>query len=111
MPGLGIGRRGRATASDQDRQVRTLTRRTDGATGARASTRERGRFRFGNHDLASFQKSFASRGWKHGAGFETGEAIAISRKVTAELSRRKILASTRPEPLQVTENTGKIVRP
>jgi hypothetical protein len=38
-------------------------------------------------DLASFQKSFASRGWKHGAGFETGEAITISKKVTAELTR------------------------
>lgn len=38
-------------------------------------------------DLASFEKSFASRGWKHGARFETGEAITISKKVTAELSR------------------------
>jgi len=38
-------------------------------------------------DLASFQKSFASRGWKHGAGFETGEAITISKRVAAELTR------------------------
>ena len=62
-------------------------------------------------DLASFQRSFASRGWKHAVGFETEEAGKISKRVAAELSRRKILASTRPEPLQVTENTGKIVRP
>jgi hypothetical protein len=38
-------------------------------------------------DLASFQQSFASRGWKHGTGFETGEAIDISRRVAAELTR------------------------
>ena len=38
-------------------------------------------------DLASFQKSFASRGWKHGAGFETGEAIRIAKTVSAEMSR------------------------
>ena len=41
----------------------------------------------GIRDLASFQKSFASRGWKHGNGFETGEAIAISKKVAAEMTR------------------------
>ena len=38
-------------------------------------------------DLDSFEKSFASRGWKHGAGFETGEAITISKRVAAELTR------------------------
>ena len=38
-------------------------------------------------DRASCQKSFASRGWKHGAGFETGDAIAVSKRVAAELSR------------------------
>jgi len=38
-------------------------------------------------DVASFQKSFALRGWKHRVGFETGEAIAISRRVAAELTR------------------------
>jgi hypothetical protein len=37
-------------------------------------------------DLASFQKSFASYGRKHGAGFETEAAVTIARKVTAELS-------------------------
>ena len=41
----------------------------------------------GIRDFISFQTSFASRGWKHGAGFETGEAITISRKVAAELTR------------------------
>ena len=39
-------------------------------------------------DVASFQASFASRGWKHLAGFETGEAARITRQVAAELSRR-----------------------
>jgi len=38
-------------------------------------------------DLASFQTSFALRGWKHGAGFETEEAGKISKRVAAELSR------------------------
>lgn len=38
-------------------------------------------------DLASFQKSFAARGWKHGTRFETGDAIRVARKVAAELSR------------------------
>jgi len=38
-------------------------------------------------DLASFQKVFAARGWKHGNGFETGKAITISKQVTAELTR------------------------
>jgi hypothetical protein len=37
-------------------------------------------------DLASFQKSFEARGWKHRTGFETGEAIAIARRVAAELT-------------------------
>lgn len=37
-------------------------------------------------DLASFQKSFTSRGWKHGTGFETDHAISIARKVATELS-------------------------
>ena len=40
---------GRAAASDQARQVRPLTRRTDGVAGARASTRKRGGVRIGNH--------------------------------------------------------------
>ena len=47
-------------------------------------------------DLASFQRSFASRGWKHGAGFETEEAATVSRRVAAELSRREIKASSGP---------------
>jgi hypothetical protein len=38
-------------------------------------------------DPASFRKSFASHGWTHGAGFETEAAMAITRKVTAELTR------------------------
>ena len=38
-------------------------------------------------DFASFQKSFESRGWKHGAGLETGEAVQITRTVAAELAR------------------------
>jgi hypothetical protein len=38
-------------------------------------------------DLASFQKSFAARGWKHAAGFETEEAGRILKKVAAELRR------------------------
>lgn len=38
-------------------------------------------------DLASFQKSFASRGWNHGNGFETEQAQNITRRVAAELSR------------------------
>ena len=43
-------------------------------------------------DLASFQKSFASRGWKHAAGFETAEAREISKRVAAELRRPIIKA-------------------
>ena len=39
-------------------------------------------------DLASFRKSFALRGWTHGAGIETEEAGRIARQVAAELSRR-----------------------
>jgi len=38
-------------------------------------------------DLASFQEVFAARGWRSGDGFETAEAKAITRRVTAELSR------------------------
>jgi hypothetical protein len=41
-------------------------------------------------DLASFQKSFAARGWKHAAGFETEEAARMAKRVAAELSRRKM---------------------
>jgi hypothetical protein len=37
-------------------------------------------------DAASFRKAFASRGWKHGPGFETEEATRITRKVAAELA-------------------------
>jgi hypothetical protein len=40
-------------------------------------------------DLASFQRSFASRGWAHTAGFETEEARRISKRVTAELTDRE----------------------
>ena len=39
-------------------------------------------------DVASFEKSFALRGWKHPAGFETEEAGRISKRVATELSRR-----------------------
>ena len=46
-------------------------------------------------DLASFQTSFASRGWKHRAGFETEEAGKISKRVAAELSRREVKAPPR----------------
>lgn len=45
-------------------------------------------------DFASFQKSFASRGWKHATGLETEKAGEISKRVAAELSRRKIKASS-----------------
>jgi hypothetical protein len=38
-------------------------------------------------DLASFQKSFASIGRKHSAGFETEEANKILGRVATELSR------------------------
>ena len=38
-------------------------------------------------DLASFQNSFASRGWKHRDGFETEQAQNITRRVASELSR------------------------
>jgi hypothetical protein len=48
-------------------------------------------------DLTSFQNSFASRGWKHAAGFETEEAGKVSKRVAAELSRRKMKASLQPE--------------
>ena len=46
-------------------------------------------------DLASFQKSFASRGWKHRDGFETEQAKNITRRVASELSRARHQA--RPE--------------
>jgi hypothetical protein len=48
-------------------------------------------------DLASFQNSFASRGRKHAAGFETEEAGKISKRVAAELSRRELKAPPKPE--------------
>jgi hypothetical protein len=38
-------------------------------------------------DLASFQKSVASHGRTHAAGVETAAAIAITKRVTAELAR------------------------
>jgi hypothetical protein len=38
-------------------------------------------------DVDSFQKSFATGGWRHGTGFETAEATRITRQVAAELSR------------------------
>ena len=41
----------------------------------------------GIRDLGSFQKAFASLGWKHGDGFETEEAKIITRRVAAELIR------------------------
>ncbi len=37
-------------------------------------------------DMASFQSSFASRGWKHEAGFETEAARKVAATVAAELS-------------------------
>jgi len=40
-------------------------------------------------DLASFQKSFASRGRKNSAGYETEAAAAITRKVASELARSR----------------------
>lgn len=49
-------------------------------------------------DLASFQKYFASRGWKHGAGFETGDAITVSKKVAAELSSGRDSSFERRRP-------------
>jgi len=48
-------------------------------------------------DLASFQKSFASSGWKRAAGFETEQAGKISKRVAAELNRREIKAPPKPE--------------
>ena len=36
-------------------------------------------------DLASFQKSFAGRGWKGAHGFETAQAREITKRVAAEL--------------------------
>ena len=40
-------------------------------------------------NLVSFQNSFVSRGWSHGAGLETEEAGKISKRVAAELSRQR----------------------
>jgi hypothetical protein len=48
-------------------------------------------------NLASFQHSFASRGWKHAAGFETEGARRISKRVAAELSRRAINPPAKPK--------------
>ena len=99
VPGLGIGRRRHAAASDLARQVRPLTRRTDGVAGARASTRKRGGVRSRrSRTSTSFRKSFASRGWKHGAGFETGEATRITRQVAAELSGKDSAGVERRRP-------------
>jgi hypothetical protein len=36
-------------------------------------------------DLGSFQRLFASRGWKHADGFETAQAGDVTRTVAAEL--------------------------
>ena len=49
-------------------------------------------------DLASFQKAFATRGWKHRAGFETEEAGNISKRVAAELSRQLSPKGDTPRP-------------
>ena len=49
-------------------------------------------------DLASFQKSFASRGWNHGAGFETEQAQNTTRTVAAELTRASHSAGRGPRP-------------
>jgi hypothetical protein len=46
-------------------------------------------------DLASFQKSFAARGWTHRAGFETGDAIRVAREVMAELTAFRLPAPRR----------------
>jgi hypothetical protein len=43
-------------------------------------------------NLASFQRSFASHGWKHAVGFETEEARKISKRVARELSRIEVNA-------------------
>jgi len=43
-------------------------------------------------NLASFQRSFASHGWKHAVGFETEEARKISKRVARELSRLEVNA-------------------
>jgi len=45
-------------------------------------------------DLRSFQKAFASRGWKHGAGFETEEATRVTKKVAAELAAYSAFIAT-----------------
>jgi hypothetical protein len=47
-------------------------------------------------DLASFERFFATRGWKHRDGFETEEARTITRKVAAELIRAEPDAGRRP---------------
>lgn len=48
-------------------------------------------------DLASFQKSFASNGRKHAAGFETAEAVTVTKKVTAELTSRAGKSTPSPD--------------
>ena len=40
-------------------------------------------------DAGSFQSAFASRGWKHGNGFETEAARKVAALVAAELSRAR----------------------
>lgn len=47
-------------------------------------------------DLVSFQKAFASRGWKHGAGYETEEAAKITRRVAAELAATPTASRSSP---------------
>ncbi len=37
-------------------------------------------------DLASFEKVFAGRGWKGAHGFETAQAVDITKRVAAELA-------------------------
>jgi len=40
-------------------------------------------------DADSFRKAFASLGWKDGHGFETEQARIVTRRVAAELRRRR----------------------
>jgi hypothetical protein len=55
-------------------------------------------------DVASFGKIFASRGWKHGDGFETEQAREISRRVAAELNRAEHGASPERRPRWTDRN-------
>ena len=48
-------------------------------------------------DPVSFENSFASRGRKHTAGFETEDAGKVLKRVTAELSRRESQTAPRRE--------------